>query len=99
MSTIQVIPGFSLTNRWLLYTSMMLAPAQFVSGLGSNCPSNIGFLAYNWYTQIQWYQASRSKDMHALSLLPVHFNGIFIFTYLGGISSGNYYMGAILGLG
>lgn len=77
----------------------MLAPAQFVGGLGSNKPTNIGFLAYNWYTQIQWYQAVKEKQLHALSLLPVHFNFIYVLTYLGGITSGNIYMGALLGLG
>ncbi|KAJ6443617.1 fungal zn(2)-Cys(6) binuclear cluster domain-containing protein [Purpureocillium lavendulum] len=95
----QIVDGFSLTNRWLLYTSVMLAPAQFISGISSNCPSNIGFLAYNWYTQISWYQAVRNKELHALSLLPVHFNTLYVFSYLGGISSGNYFMAAILGLG
>jgi len=99
MSVVQIIPGFSLTNRWLLYTSLMLAPAQFVSGLGSNCPSNIGFLAYNWYTQIQWYWAIQGKQIHALSLLPVHFNAIYTISYLGGVTSGNIFMGLILGLG
>lgn len=96
---VQIVSGFSLTNRWLLYTSLMLAPAQFIGGVGNNCPSNIGFLAYNWYTQIQWYQACQAKQLHALSLLPVHFNFIYALTYLGGITSGNIVMGVILGLG
>lgn len=95
----QIVNGFSLTNRWLLYTSFMLSPAQFISGIGSNCPSNIGFLAYNWYTQIQWYQAVRNKELHALSLLPVHFNLIYVITYLGGVTSGNIFMALILGIG
>jgi len=99
MSTVQVIPGFSLTNRWLLYTSFMLAPAQFISGMGSNCPSNVGFLAYNWYNQIAWYRAIKAKQLHALSLLPVHFNLIFAFTYLGGVTSGNIVMALLLGFG
>ncbi|QKX59839.1 uncharacterized protein TRUGW13939_06981 [Talaromyces rugulosus] len=99
MSTVAVVAGFSQTNRWLMYASFMLAPAQFVGGLGSNCPSNIGFLAYNWYTQIQWYQAVKAKQLHALSLLPVHFNFLYVLTYLGGITSGNIFMGLILGLG
>ncbi|GAO18632.1 uncharacterized protein UV8b_03375 [Ustilaginoidea virens] len=97
--SVQVVDGFSLTNRWLLYASLMLAPAQFVSGIGSNCPSNIGFLAYNWYTQIQWYQAVRAQELHALSLLPVHFNLIYAITYLGGITSGNLFMAVVLGVG
>lgn len=99
MSTPLVVAGFSKLNRWLLYTSLMLAPAQYVSGLGSNCPSNIGFLAYNWYTQIQWYQAVQARQLHALSLLLPHFNLIYAITYLGGVTSGNVYMGALLGLG
>ncbi|KAJ5091445.1 hypothetical protein NUU61_006315 [Penicillium alfredii] len=99
MSAVQAVEGFSLINRWLLYTSFMLAPAQFISGIGSNCPSNIGFLAYNWYTQLTWYKAIKANELHALSLLPVHFNFIFVFTYLGGVTSGNLVMGVILGLG
>ncbi|KAL4769838.1 hypothetical protein BDW60DRAFT_209719 [Aspergillus nidulans var. acristatus] len=53
MSANQVVQAFSLTNRWLLYTSMMLAPAQFSSGVGLSIPTSPGFLAYNCYTQIQ----------------------------------------------
>ncbi|KAH0563226.1 hypothetical protein GP486_002212 [Trichoglossum hirsutum] len=99
MSAVQIIPGFSLTNRWLLYASFMLAPAQFFSGIGNSCPSNIGFLAYNWYTQITWYRAIRAKQLHALSLLPVHFNMVFAITYLGGVTSGNIVMALLLGFG
>ena len=77
----------------------MLAPAQFSSGLNNNCPSNIGFLAYNWYTQIAWYSAIKGKQLHALSLLPVQFNLILVITYLGGITSGNLIMGLLLGFG
>ncbi|EFY85087.1 hypothetical protein J3459_011207 [Metarhizium acridum] len=95
----QVVDGFSLTNRWLLYTSFMLSPAQFISGIGSNCPSNIGFLAYNWYTQLQWYKAVRGNELHALSLLPVHFNLIYVVTYLGGVTSNNIFMAMVLGMG
>jgi hypothetical protein len=96
MST--TVSGFSLTNRWLLYASFMLAPAQFISGVGNNSPTNVGFLAYNWYTQIQWYQAIKAKQLHALSLLPVHFNFLFVMTYLGGITTGNIIMGLLLGI-
>lgn len=99
MSVNQVVAGFSLTNRWLLYASMMLAPAQFVGGMGNNIPTNVGFLAYNWYTQIQWYQAAQARELHALSLLPVHFNFIYAISYLGGISSGNIFLSAFLALG
>ncbi|KAK2853213.1 hypothetical protein FQN49_005296 [Arthroderma sp. PD_2] len=99
MSAVQVVEGFSLVNRCLLYTSMMLSPAQFASGINNNCPSNIGFLAYNWYTQIQWYKAIQAKQLHALALLPVHFNFIYAVTYLGGVSSGNIVTATVLGLG
>ncbi|EAW11022.1 uncharacterized protein ACLA_066580 [Aspergillus clavatus NRRL 1] len=95
MSVNQVVEGFSLTNRCLLYTSLMLAPAQFLSGIGSNCPSNLGFLAYNYYTQIAWYKAVRDRELHALSLLPVHFNVVYALTYLGGVTSGDIYMGLL----
>ncbi|KAL1997155.1 hypothetical protein VTN49DRAFT_8020 [Thermomyces lanuginosus] len=97
---VKIAPGFSLTNRWLLYISYALAPAQFLSGLNSNCPSNIGFLAYNWYTQIQWYRLMSSKeDIHAISLLMPHFNLLYAISYLGGVSSGNIFMAVLLGLG
>jgi hypothetical protein len=99
MSTVQTIPGFSLTNRCLLYVSFLLAPAQFISGLRSNYPSNLGFLAYNLYTQIAWYEAAKGKQLHALSLLPVHFNLIYAITYLGGVTSGNIIMALLLGFG
>lgn len=95
MSTTQVVEGFSVINRSLLYTSLMLAPAQFLSGIGSNCPSNLGFLAYNYYTQIAWYKAVRDRELHALSLLPVHFNVVYALTYLGGVTAGNIYMGLL----
>ena len=95
----QTVQGFSLTNRWLLYASIMLSPAQFVSGLKSNFPGNFGFLAYNWYTQISWYQAVKANQLGPLSLLPVHFNTIYSISYLGGVSSGNMVFGVLLGLG
>lgn len=99
--SVQIVQGFSPTNRILLYASLALSPAAFISGLGNNCPSNVGFLAYNLYTQIQWYQAmaGSSDDIHALSLILPHFNFLYMFSYLGGISSGNVIMGALLGLG
>lgn len=93
------VDGFSVTNRWLLYTSVLLAPAQFMSGINSNAPTSLGFLAYNWYTQIQWYQAVQARQLNALSLLLPHFNLIYAISYMSGISSGNIYMGILLGLG
>jgi len=96
---VEVPAGFSLTNRLLLYASLLLSPPQFMSGIGSNLPTNIGFLAYNWYNQCLWYTAIKNNQLHALSLLPVHFNTIYAFTYLGGVTSGNIFMGVILGFG
>src|ERR1700733_3114185 len=96
---VQVVPGFSKTNRWLLYTSLMLSPAQFMSVIGSISPSSIGFLAYNWYNQYMWYTAVKAKELHALSLLPVHFNCIYAITYIGGVSSGKIAIALPLGLG
>ncbi|KAL2157063.1 hypothetical protein VTH06DRAFT_7062 [Thermothelomyces fergusii] len=100
-ATVQIAEGFSLTNRWLLYASAMLAPAQFITGLDSDFPSNLGFLAYNWYTQIKWYQmvSGKSEEIHAVSLVLPHFNLLYALSYLGGISSGNLYMGLLLSLG
>lgn len=99
MSTVEITEGFSLANRCLLYTSFMLAPAQLISGLGDNSPTNLGFLAYNWYTQITWYRAIKANRLHALSLLPVHFNTLYALAYLGGISAGNLPMTILLGVG
>ncbi|TEB21389.1 hypothetical protein FA13DRAFT_1799919 [Coprinellus micaceus] len=96
---IQVIAGFSLTNRWLLYASLMLTPAQALSGVGSQAPTNIGFLAYNYYQQYLWYTAAKSKQIHALALLPTYLDLIYAVTYLGGIPAGNVPMGILLGLG
>lgn len=99
MGAVYVVDGFSTLNRGLLYASLMLAPAQYISGIGSNSPTNIGFLAYNWYTQLKWYSDVRSGDLRALSLVLPHFNMIYAFTYVAGISSGNWPMGLVLGLG
>jgi hypothetical protein len=99
MSSVQIVQGFSATNRIVLYISMLLSPAQFVAGLGSNCPSNIGFLIYNWYTQLQWYSAARHKQLHAWSLLVSELNFCFNITYLGGLSSGNVLWAYLLGFG
>lgn len=95
----EVVAGFSLTNRWLIYASVMLAPAQFASGLGSNLPTNLGFLAYNIYNQIVWYWAVKGQQLHALSLVIVHLNMVYALTYLGGITAGNIFMALFLGLG
>ncbi|KAK4113687.1 hypothetical protein N656DRAFT_706694 [Canariomyces notabilis] len=98
--SVQIVPGFSLTNRLILYASLLLSPAQFVSGLGNPCPSNIGFLAYNLYTQIAWHKAvTGDSDIHALSLILPHFNLIYAVTYVGGVSSGSLIWGVPLGLG
>ncbi|KAF9053224.1 hypothetical protein BJ165DRAFT_1340044 [Panaeolus papilionaceus] len=93
-----VIPGFSLTNRWLLYTSLMLTPAQAAAGVGSHIPFNLGFLAYNIYQQYLWFMAAKTKQLHALSLLTAYLNMINALTYLGGIPAGNYVLGICNGL-
>lgn len=96
MTTAEIVAdGFSLTNRLLLYTSILLTPAQLVSGIENHLPSNIGFLAFNWYNQIAWYRAAKAHQLHALCLLPIHFNTIFAVTYFGGITSGNVFTGLI----
>src|SRR5260221_13690803 len=96
---VEVTPGFSLTNRLLLYASFLLTPGQAMSGIGSNLPTNIGFLAYNWYNQFVWYNAIKNNQLHALSLLPVHFNTIYAITHLARVSPGNLFLHITLGLG
>ena len=98
MSTIQIVSGFSKTNRWLMYASAMLAPAQLLSGIDNNCPSNIGFLAYNLWTQVGWYRAIKAKRLHALSLCPIHFNILYYVTNMSGVTSGHIAIGAVLGV-
>ncbi|KAF9053228.1 hypothetical protein BJ165DRAFT_1607951 [Panaeolus papilionaceus] len=94
-----VAKGFSTTNRWLLHTSLMLTPAQLLSGLGSKSPINIRFLAYNIYTQYSWYITAKQKELHALSLLPEYLNFLYAVTYLGGIPSGHMYLTILSGVG
>ena len=94
-----VIQGFSTTNRWLLYASLMFSPAQALSGMNSNSPTGVGFLAYNVYQQYTWYIAARDKQLHALSMLPVYLNMAYSLTYLFGVPSGNVVFGALQGLG
>ena len=55
-----ILPGFSLVNRWICYTSTMLTPAQAPSGFGSTWPSNFGFLAFGVYQQYIWYRGINS---------------------------------------
>ena len=99
MSTTQVIQGFSLTNRCLLYTSTVLALPQAIAGLESHVPINIGFLAYNWYNQIAWYKAIKANQLNALCLLLPHLNLIFALTYLGGTTAADFFTAALLVLG
>ncbi|TEB21387.1 hypothetical protein FA13DRAFT_1799917 [Coprinellus micaceus] len=84
-----VIQGFGTTNRWLLYASLMFSPAQALSGMNSNSPTGVGFLAYHVYQQHTWYIAARDKQLHALSMLPIYFNMTYSLTYLFGVPSGN----------
>ena len=99
MSTVQVIPGLSLLNRCLLYTSAALALPQGIAGWESYIPINIGFLAYNWYNQIIWYQGIKAKQLHALCLVIPHLNLTFAITYFGGMTAANLYVSALLVLG
>lgn len=48
---------------------------------------------------MQWYRAVKAKQLHAISLLPVHYNTVCAITYLGGITSGNIPMALVLGIG
>jgi hypothetical protein len=54
----------------------MFSPAQALSGMNSNSPTGVCFLAYNVYQQYTWYIAARDKQLHALSMLPVNFPSI-----------------------
>ena len=99
MSTIQVLAGFSLTNRCILYASAVLSVPQAIAGLESHIPINIGFLAYNWYNQIQWYRAIKADQLHALCLLLPHLNLTFSITYLGGTTAANFPTAALLVVG
>ncbi|PPR00506.1 hypothetical protein CVT24_005527 [Panaeolus cyanescens] len=94
-----VMPGFSQANRIVMYASLLLTPAQAIAGMGSRAPFNLGFLAYNMYQQYLWYTAAKSKELHALSLLPTYLNLIYSFTYLGGVPSANIFVGMLAALG
>lgn len=94
-----IVDGFSTLNRWLLYASVMLAPAQFISGWRGSGVTNLGFHAFNWYNQVIWYNAAVNRQLGALALLPVHFNIVFCLSYLGGLATGNLVSGILLGLG
>jgi hypothetical protein len=83
-TTMRVVADFSLMNCRLLYTSITLAPSRFMSGVGGNCPSNLGFLAFEYYTQLAWHRSVRAKELHARSLLVPHFITIYVTTYLSG---------------
>ena len=99
MATIQVVDGFSQLNRALMYTSAILAPAQAISGIGHTGLSNLGFLAYNWYTQAIWFRAASNQQLSSLALVTVHANTTLAFAYIGGIFSGNRLMSALLCIG
>lgn len=87
MSEAVVAAGFSLINRSLLYLNILLAPAQYYIGLSSYWPTSIGFLVYHFYTQLTWYQAIQRHELHALSLVPIHFSLIYAISYLASIGS------------
>jgi hypothetical protein len=96
---INIVDGFSLLNRWLLYASVMLAPAHFLAGWRGSGFTSLGFHAFNWYNQVIWYNAAVNRQLGALSLLPVHFNIVFCLSYLGGLATGHIVPGIALGLG
>ncbi|OAL48170.1 hypothetical protein IQ07DRAFT_655652 [Pyrenochaeta sp. DS3sAY3a] len=99
MAAVQVVQGFSNINRAIMYISAILAPAQAVAGIGHTGISNLGFLAYNYYTQVVWFRAVRDRELHSLALVVVHANTTLSFAYLGGIFSGNRVMAVLLALG
>lgn len=76
----------------------MLTSAQYIGGLGNNIPANFDFFVYNWYIQIQWYHAVNVKAIRSFFLINP-FNFMYVFSYAGGISSGNIFMSILLGLG
>ena len=98
--TIETIEGFSFVNRVLLYVSTVLAPAQYVAGVGSNCLSNLGFLGYNMYQQWMWYKVVSSRDnadyVGALYLLLPYFNMIFAISYVAGVSTRHWFLAFLL---
>jgi hypothetical protein len=98
MAINHVVAGFSRTNRWLVYTSALLFPAQAISGLGSNCPSNLGFLAYSFYSAVQYFRVVQAKESHALSMVIANFNLFNNIIYLGGVTSANYGVAVLLAL-
>lgn len=40
-----------------------------------------------------------TSKLYVLSFLSIHFNFMYVFSYAGGISSGNIFMSILLGLG
>ena len=103
--TIYLPEGYSLINRIIIYTSTALAPAQYISGVGSNCFSNLGFLTFNIYSQVLWYRhiiAWSSLFPEAIapfSLLLPHFNIIYSISYVAGVSSRSGGLAVLLWLG
>ncbi|CAO2651392.1 Nn.00g039620.m01.CDS01 [Neocucurbitaria sp. VM-36] len=98
-AAIPVVQGFSQLNRALMYTSALLAPAQALSSINQTGLSNLGFLAYNYYTQITWYRAASNRQLSSLALVAVHANTTLAFAYLGGVFAGNRAMAVLLALG
>ncbi|EGS20305.1 uncharacterized protein CTHT_0021310 [Thermochaetoides thermophila DSM 1495] len=72
----------------------MLAPAQYIAGVGTSDISNLGFLAYNIHMQYMWYRdiinPSAPENVGPLCLLIPHFNVIYAISYVGGVSSRNH---------
>jgi len=45
-----------------MYLGIILALAQYIAGVTINDASNLGFLTYNPYTQIQWLKNFSGPD-------------------------------------
>lgn len=99
MAAVQVVQGFSNLNRAIMYLSAILAPTQAIASIGHTGVSNLGFLAYNYYTQVVWYRAVTNHELHSLALVLVHANTTLALAYIGGIFSGNRVMSVLLSLG
>lgn len=98
-SQVVVMAGFSLTNRILLYASLLASPAAFMTGIETDLPIGAGFLGYTIYQQYIIYVAAQNKQLHALCLLPQYLNTLYAFTYIGGVSAGNYLVSGIMCIG
>ncbi|KAF6765645.1 hypothetical protein DFP72DRAFT_1058212 [Ephemerocybe angulata] len=58
-------------------------------GFLSYFPTNLGFLAFNWYQQYLWFVSTKNKELNALSLVVGYINIMYTITYLAGLSAEN----------